>query len=51
MKKIKFNIIKKRIVCRKMYDKGYNGLDLLEILENDKTKDKYLYLIYFDRIK
>jgi len=36
----------------KIYDKGYSGLDLLEIIENDKTnKEKYLYLIYFDKIR
>ena len=38
----------------KLYEKGYNGMDILEIFENEKTiekKNKYLYLIYFDKIR
>ena len=52
-KKSNYNTIKKRNdFVEKIYDKGYSGLDLLEIIENDKTrKDKYLYLIYFDKIR
>ena len=52
-KKSNYNTIKKRNdFVEKIYDKGYSGLNLLEIIENDKTrKDKYLYLIYFDKIR
>ncbi len=60
---LKKNIIKKanyktietcNDFSEKLYQKGYNGMDILDIIENEKTikKDnKYLYLIYFDKIR
>lgn len=45
-------VIKCNDFVEKLYDKGYSGLDLLDLIEKDKTrKDKYLYLIYFDKIR
>ena len=38
----------------KLYEKGYNGMDIIELIENDislNKKNKYLYLIYFDKIR
>ena len=58
------NIIKKSNYkniesCRdfvdKLYEKAYSGLDIIKYIENSKkeenSKDKYLYLIYFDKIR
>ncbi len=48
------NVEKCHLFVEKLYEKGYNGMDILEILENEKTiekKNKYLYLIYFDKIR
>ena len=52
-KKSNYNTLKRcNNFIEKIYDKGYNGLDLLEIIENDKSNsEKYLYLIYFDKIR
>jgi DNA polymerase III delta prime subunit len=38
----------------KLYEKGYNGIDIIDLIENDKSmnkKNKYFYLIYFDKIR
>ena len=38
----------------KLYEKGYNGMDIIDLIENDisiNKKNKYLYLIYFDKIR
>tara|TARA_A100001015_G_scaffold205131_1_gene229345 strand:- start:2912 stop:3724 length:813 start_codon:yes stop_codon:yes gene_type:complete len=38
----------------KLYQKAYNGIDILDIIENDKSiehKNKFMYLIYFDKIR
>ena len=38
----------------KIYEKGYNGMDIIDIIDNEKTidkKNKHLYLIYFDKIR
>jgi GTPase SAR1 family protein len=60
---LKKNIIKKsnyksinscNNLSEKLYQKGYSGMDILDIIENDKTikkKNKYFYLIYFDKIR
>ena len=40
--------------AEKLYQKGYNGMDILDIIENEKSiknNNKYLYLIYFDKIR
>ena len=51
-KKSNYNTLLKCIDFSERLYKGYSGLDLIEIIENDKTsKDKYLYLIYFDKIR
>ena len=37
-----------------LYEKGYCGIELLDIIESDKSmesKNKYFYLIYFDKIR
>ena len=41
-------------LVEKLYEKGYNGIDIIDLIENDKTmkkENKYLYLIYFDKIR
>ena len=60
---LKKNIIKKsnykdilscNLFTEKLYQKGYNGLDIIELIETEKTiknENKYLYLIYFDKIR
>ena len=38
----------------KLYEKAYSGLDIIKYIENNKNEDdknKYLYLIYFDKIR
>lgn len=47
------NIITCKEFVNKLYEKGYNGLDILDYIENSKStnKNKYLYLIYFDKIR
>ena len=38
----------------KIYEKGYNGIDIIDIIDTEKTiekENKYLYLIYFDKIR
>ena len=38
----------------KIYEKGYNGMDIIDIIDKEKTidkKNKHLYLIYFDKIR
>ena len=42
------------LFVEKLYDKGYSGMDLIDIIDNEKTiqkENKYLYLIYFDKIR
>ena len=42
------------LFVEKLYDKGYSGMDIINIIDNEKTiqkEDKYLYLIYFDKIR
>ena len=55
IKKINYiNVENCHLFVEKLYEKGYNGMDILEIFENEKTiekKNKYLYLIYFDKIR
>ena len=36
-----------------LYEKSYNSIDIIKILEKEtfKKKNKYLYLIYFDKIR
>ena len=37
-----------------LYNKGYSGLDIIKIIEENnflKNKNKFRYLIYFDKIK
>ena len=36
-----------------LYEKSYNSIDIIKILEKDTFKkiNKYLYLIYFDKIR
>ena len=36
-----------------LYEKAYNSNDIIKTLENNSFKkvDKYLYLIYFDKIR
>ena len=58
---LKKNIIKKEnyksvkacnIFVEKIYERGYCGIDLINIIEKDeKTKNKYFYLIYLDKIR
>ena len=47
------NIISCKEFVDKLYEKGYNGLDILDYIEHSKTttKNKFLYLIYFDKIR
>ena len=55
LKKVNYKNIKNcNDLVGKLYEKSYTGLDILDILENDKTlekKNKFLYLIYFDKIR
>ena len=42
------------LFTEKLYQKGYNGLDIINLIETEKTiknANKYLYLIYFDKIR
>ncbi len=60
---LKKNIIKKsnysdlvscNLFAEKLYQKGYNGLDLIDLIEHEKSiknDNKYLFLIYFDKIR
>ena len=60
---LKKNIVKKtnykdiiscKLFAEKIYQKGYNGLDIIDLIENEnsiKNDNKYLYLIYFDKIR
>jgi len=60
---IRKNILKKKHYAsvdkcnefvEKLYEKGYNGIDIIDLIENDKSinkKNKYFYLIYFDKIR
>ena len=34
-----------------IYDKGYNGLDILNFIESSDNDDKYKFLLYFDKIR
>ena len=36
-----------------LYEKSYNSIDIIKILEKDTFKkiNKYLFLIYFDKIR
>ena len=34
-----------------IYDKGYNALDILKFIENSNNKNKYKFLLYFDKIR
>tara|TARA_Y100000768_G_scaffold386563_1_gene375274 strand:+ start:929 stop:1741 length:813 start_codon:yes stop_codon:yes gene_type:complete len=48
------DIITCNLFVEKLYDKGYSGMDILEIIDNEKSiqkENKYLYLIYFDKIR
>ena len=48
------NVEKCNLFVEKLYEKSYSGMDILEIFESEKTiekKNKYLYLIYFDKIR
>ena len=46
------NIIKANIFTLKLYEKGYSGLDLIEYIEKEEKNDeKYLYLIYLNKVK
>jgi len=55
VKKINFKNVKNcNDLVEKLYEKSYSGIDILDILENDKTlekNNKFLYLIYFDKIR
>ena len=60
---LKKNIVKKthykdilscNLFAKKIYQKGYNGIDLIDLIENEnsiKNDNKYLFLIYFDKIR
>tara|TARA_B100001093_G_scaffold487591_1_gene524004 strand:- start:8170 stop:8982 length:813 start_codon:yes stop_codon:yes gene_type:complete len=60
---LKRNLIKKSnytniITCnefvQKLYEKGYSAMDIIDIIDNEKSiqkENKYLYLIYFDKIR
>ena len=60
---LKRNIVKKSnyqniITCnefvQKLYEKGYSAMDIIDIIDNEKSiqnENKYLYLIYFDKIR
>jgi DNA polymerase III delta prime subunit len=54
-KKNNYNtILKCSVYVNKLYEKGYNSLDILKIIKNskaDKDNKKYKYLIYFDKIR
>ena len=54
-KKKHYNSIKHcNLFVETLYEKGYCGIDLLDYIETDKhfeNKNKFLYLIYFDRIR
>lgn len=45
------NIIAISKLTNKLYEKGFSGLDILEYIENLSDKDKYLFLIYFNKVK
>lgn len=34
-----------------IYDKGYSGLDIINIIKNNNDANKYDYLFYFDKIR
>ena len=34
-----------------IYDKGYNALDILKFIKNYNNKNKYKFLLYFDKIR
>ena len=39
---------------QKLYEKGYSAMDIIDIIDNEKSiqnENKYLYLIYFDKIR
>ena len=39
-------------LAEKLYNLGYSGIDILELIKNeDNIKEKYLFLIYFNKIK
>ena len=51
---LKLGIKTCNLFVEKLYDKGYSGMDILEIIDNEKSiqkENKYLYLIYFDKIR
>ena len=60
---LKKNIVKKtnyqdilscKLFAEKIYQKGYYGIDIIDLIENEnsiKNDNKYLYLIYFDKIR
>jgi len=46
------NINKTNIFVLKLYEKGYSGLDIIDYIEKEeKYENKYIYLIYFNKIK
>jgi len=46
------NINKTNTFVLKLYEKGYSGLDIIDYIDNEeKYKNKYIYLIYFNKIK
>tara|TARA_B100000902_G_scaffold394600_1_gene451263 strand:+ start:33 stop:413 length:381 start_codon:yes stop_codon:yes gene_type:complete len=48
------NVISCNLFAEKLYQKGYNGIDIIDLIENEnsiKNDNKYLYLIYFDKIR
>ena len=54
-KKENFNNVKKCFqFCEKLYESGYSSLDIMDLLENTKImkeENKYLILIYFDKLR
>ena len=42
-----------RLLTEILYEKSYNSIDIIKILENNsfKKENKFLYLIYFDKIR
>ena len=42
-----------KILTEILYEKSYNSIDIIKILENNsfKKENKFLFLIYFDKIR
>lgn len=55
VKKTNYNdILSCNLFAKKLYQKGYNGIDIIDLIENEnsiKNDNKYLFLIYFDKIR